>query len=169
MSTKRKGFGKKSKGSQDVALQITSMADIFTIILVFLLKSFAGGGLNISPSAGVKLAAGMAPPATAMALTIEVSEKAVQVENKFVSGLESFKFPAGDLLASGIPSELNEVLEKHRKRQDLIAKSNSDVNVDAKMLLIADSRTPYITIKRVLSTAALHGFNEPKLVVTIKE
>ena len=40
------GFTIKRPGSGDMALQITSMADIFTIILVFLLKSFATGSLN---------------------------------------------------------------------------------------------------------------------------
>lgn len=166
---KRKTFAKKSVGSPDVGLQITSMADIFTIILVFLLKSFAGGGLNVAPSKGLKLPSGATEAQSPPALTIEVSETAVQVDNKFVVGLGRFRFNPQDLMASGIPTELNEVLEKQRKRQDLIAKSNSDVTVDAKVLIVADQRVPYITMKRVLSTAALHGFNEPRLVVTQKE
>jgi biopolymer transport protein ExbD len=168
-SRHQKGFGKKKKVSQDVALQITSMADIFTIILVFLLKSFAGGGLNISPSAGLKLPNGMTEATSPQALTIEISESAVQVENKFIVGLTNFHFVPQDLLQSGIPTSLNEEFEKHRKRQDLIAKSNPDVAVDNKILVVADQRVPYITLKRVLSTAALHGFSEPKLVVTLKE
>jgi len=168
-SHRNKGFGKKKTASPDVALQITSMADIFTIILVFLLKSFAGGDLNIAPSKGLKLPVASTESTSQMALTIEISETAVQVENKFVVALSKFRFSPQDLLASGIPAELNDVLEKQRKRQDLIAKSNSDVTVDSKLLVVADQRVPYITLKRVLSTAALHGFSEPKLVVTLKE
>jgi biopolymer transport protein ExbD len=91
------------------------------------------------------------------------------VENKFVASLTSFRFEPQDLMASGIPTELDSTLDKQRKRQDLIAKSNSDVNVDPKFLIMADQRTPYITLKRVLSTAALHGFDQPKLVVVVKE
>lgn len=169
MQSQRKGFGKKKRASADVALQITSMADIFTIILVFLLKSFAGGDLSISPSKGLKLPVGATDSTAKMALTIEISETAVQVENKFVVALSRFRFNQQDLLASGIPGDLNESLDRERKRQDLIAKSNPDVKVEANVLIVADQRTPYITLKRVLSTAALHGFNEPKLVVTLKE
>jgi len=169
MHGQRKSFGKKKKISADVALQITSMADIFTIILVFLLKSFAGGGLNISPSKGLKMPVAATEATAPQALTIEISEDAVNVENKFVVALSNYRFSPQDLLASGIPSELNDVLDKARQRQDLIAKSNTDVNIDAKLLVVADQKVPYITLKRVLSTAALHGFNEPKLVVTLKE
>lgn len=166
---RKRAFVPKRTAGQDVALQITSMADIFTILLVFLLKSFAGGDLTISPTQGLQLPVAATEATSAPALTIEISESAVQVENKFIDGLSRFHFDTKDLLASGIPNRLNEELDKQRKRQDLIAKSNSDVKPDSKLLVVADQRTPYITLKRVISTAALHGFNEPKLVVMVRD
>jgi biopolymer transport protein ExbD len=165
----KRGFKTKKSGTTDVALQITSMADIFTIILVFLLKSFAGGDLKVSPSSNLKMpvaATDTPPPA---ALTLEISEKAVQVENAPIAELTSFRFHPQDLAPSGVPLALDSALDKQRKRQELIAKSNSDVNVDSKVLVVADERTPYVTLKRVLSTAALHGFTDFKLVVTKRE
>lgn len=166
---KKKGFSAKKVGGTDVALQITSMADIFTIILVFLLKSFAGGTLNIAPSQGVKLPVAATQASTPPALTVEISEKAVQVENAFVAPLSRFRFQPADLQANGIPSALDTALDKQRKRQELIAKSNSDVSVDSKIIVVADQRTPYVTLRSVLSTAALHGFTDFKLVVMQKE
>lgn len=167
--TSKKGFKAKKVGGTDVALQITSMADIFTIILVFLLKSFAGGAMAVAPSEGVKLPVATSEATSPPALTIEVSEKAIQVENAFVSPLARFRFPAGELRPNGIPAKLDENLEKQRKRQELIAKSNSDVSVDSKVIVLADQRTPYITLRSVLSAAALHGFTDFKLVVVKKE
>lgn len=169
MRRPRRGIGKKSHGSKDVTLQITSMADIFTVILVFLLKSYSGGDISISPTKGLKLPlAGTSNPPKA-AVTVEIAENGIQVENKFVVALKQFKFASKDLLASGIPRDLNSQLERARKRQDLIAQANSDVKKDTKVLIVADQRTPYITLKRVISTAAVHGFNEPKLVVMVRD
>ena len=166
---KKKGFKSRKVGGTDVALQITSMADIFTIILVFLLKSFAGGTMNVAPSEGLKLPVAATDKSSPPAPTIEISEKAVQVENAYVSPLVGFRFPAGELRNNGIPHALDSVLDKQRKRQELIAKANSDVNLDSKIMILADQRTPYGTIRSVVSTAALHGFTDFKLVVVQKE
>lgn len=169
MNFRRKGFSKKKPGNQDVTLQITSMLDIFSVILIFLLKSFLGGEINLSPSKDLKLPVATTERKPKAALTVEISENAVQVENNFVVALEEFRFHSKDLLASGIPSILHKNFEKQRKRQDLIAQVNTDVEKNAKILIVADLRTPHITLKRVLSTAALHGFNEPKLVVLTRD
>lgn len=52
---KKNPFLKKKKSSEEMTIQITSMADIFTIILVFLLKSYSTSAVNITPSNGLKL------------------------------------------------------------------------------------------------------------------
>ncbi len=166
---KKKGFKSKMSGGSDVALQITSMADIFTIILVFLLKSFSGGTMAVAPSEGVKLPVAMTDKSSPPAPVIEISEKAIQVENTFVSPLAGFRFPAGELRNDGIPQALDGVLDKQRKRQELIAKANADVAVDAKIMILADQRAPYGTVRSVISAAALHGFTDFKLVVVQKE
>jgi biopolymer transport protein ExbD len=167
--TNQKPFKVKKAGGIDVALQITSMADIFIIILVFLLKSFAGGTMTVAPSEGVKLPVAANTSSSPPALTLEVSEKAIQVENTFVSPLTNFRFSAGDLLPNGIPAKLDDVLQKQRKRQELIAKSNSDVSIDSNVIVMADHRVPYSTMRAVLSAAAVHGFTDFKLVVVQKD
>lgn len=64
---------------------------------------------------------------------------------------------------------LNTALETERKRQELISQSNPNVKLDSKILVIADQRVPYITLKSVLATAAVTGFTDFKLVVVNKE
>ena len=50
---------KKKRNDGEMSLQITSMADIFTIILVFLLKTTASGINTVSPNgANLPLARG---------------------------------------------------------------------------------------------------------------
>jgi biopolymer transport protein ExbD len=164
------GFGKKGMfgkkhASDEMALQITSLADIFVIILVFLLKSYATGAVNLSPAKGLMLPEAHASEASVEALKVEISETSIQVEGQPVTDLKAFKFAAGDLVANGSSKTLTTVLERQRQRQLLIAKSNSDVKVDPKILVIADQRVPYQTIKSVLASAAIHGYTDFKLAV----
>jgi biopolymer transport protein ExbD len=162
---KKKSLFKKKPQNEEMALQITSMADIFTIILVFLLKGYATSAVNITPSKGVTLPAAQVESAPAEALKVEISESAVQVEGVAVATLSGFGFERSDLLPNGSSQVLGKALEKERQRQLLIAKSNSDVKVDPKILVIADQRAPYSTIKAVLASAALNGYTDFKLAV----
>lgn len=148
-----------------MSLQITSMADIFIIILVFLIKGYASGAMNITPSGGMRLPAAKTGESTIEALKIEVSETTVQVEGKPVATLTGFRFDPADLEKSGASRALSVALDTERQRQLLIAKSNSDVKVDPKIVIVADQRVPYITVKSVLAAAALHGYTDFKLAV----
>lgn len=151
--------------NEEMALQITSMADIFTIILVFLLKSFASGSLNITPTAGMQLPTAGVEGAPVEALKIEVSEKAIQVEGRPIVALENFRLKKEDIGPQGGSRSLASELEKERKRQVAIAETNTDVKLDPKVVVIADKRAPYTTIKSVLASAALHGYTDFKLAV----
>ncbi len=164
-----KRYGKKGRANSDMALQITSMADIFTIILVFLLKSFAMSPVNISPSNGMLMADAMAGDLAKDALKVEITQTGVQVESKPVVTLQNFKFSSGEILANLSSQSMNVALERERKRQELISKANVDVKLDSKILIIADKRAPYGTVKSVLASAALNGFTDFKLLVVQKE
>ncbi len=166
---KKKSLFKKQRQNEEMALQITSMADIFTILLVFLLKSYATSAVNIAPTSGMQLPEAQAGESAVEALKIEISQSAVQVEGKPVATLHEFKFEPQDLQGNGSSKTLSSALERERQRQILIAKNNSDVKVDAKIMVIADQRTPYSTVKSVLASAALNGYTDFKLAVVKPE
>lgn len=158
-------FRKKRKPREDMELQITSMADVFTILLVFLLKSYATSAVNISPNKDLELPIANAADTASESLKLEVTGTAVQVEGKPISTLNAFAFEPKDIQNGGISKSLSLALSKERERQVLIAKNNTDVKIDPKVLVIADQRTPYSTIKTVLASAAVNGYTDFKLVV----
>lgn len=155
--------------TDEMVLQITSMADIFTIILVFLLKSYATSAVNITPSTGMKIPESGALATPTEALKIEVSENAVQIENKPIVKLSSFRFESDELQSNLTSKKLNAALETEKQRQKLISQANSSVAVDSKILIVADQRVPYETLKSVLASAAVSGFTDYKLVAVKKE
>jgi biopolymer transport protein ExbD len=169
MSSKKDRYKKKPRASDEMSLQITSMADIFTIILVFLLKSYATSAVNVTPSAGMKLPVAVAPEAQSEALKLEISATSIQVENKPIATLQNFRLPASDVQTNQTSKQVSDALETERKRQDMISKANPDVKPDSKILIIADEHTPYSTLKTVLASAAVNGFTDYKLVVAKKE
>jgi biopolymer transport protein ExbD len=168
---KRKRFGKRGLGNEDMALQITSMADIFTIILVFLLKSFATGTTSITPSADLMLPESVSSDPVSEMTKLEISQSGVILDDKQVADLSNFRFSPSALESDGSSRALNMVLrDKQRNPASIDAVStNSSTVADAEktpgMLVLADKKVPYTTLKTVLDTLSTNGYSDFKLVV----
>jgi biopolymer transport protein ExbD len=165
----RNRFKKKHAASGDMELNITAMADIFTIILVFLLKSYATGAIDIAPTKGLLMPEAEAAFSKVEALQVEVSEASVLIDSKPTAQLTNFSFPSSDVRRNGSSFVLSKVMESQRRRQISLAKADTGVKIDPKIMIIADQRVPYKTIKTVLASAALSGYTDFKLAVIRKE
>jgi len=153
---KRKKFLKRSKksSSTEMSLNITSMADIFTILLVFLLKSYSVGALEIQPSRGLQVPVALHTDTAESRLTLEIAEGAVQLDGESLVTLKNFELPSGQ------NTTLNPLAEALANRRAALTD-----NSQGKLLLIADSRAPYSTLEEVMRTAASEGFGDLKLAV----
>ncbi len=173
-------FMKRSKQTEDVSLQITSMADIFIILLVFLLKSYSAGTITISPSKDTQLPTAAANDKAAEALKVEISEGAVLVEGKPVATIHGFRFANGDLGENGVSRSLVQAFEQERAKTaggpapasqgDGESDSSAAPKLaDPRVVILADQRAPYATIKTVLASAATQGYTDIKLAVIHEE
>jgi biopolymer transport protein ExbD len=151
-------FGKKKKLGEDMSLQITSMADIFTILLVFLLKSYSTSLTNLAPVSKTKL-----PEATVKGseirdtLKMEVNADAILIDEKPVVRLHHFEFGPGEVAEDGRSPAVFQVLLEQRRHLP-------NPNVDPNLLVMADEKTPFATIKPLLASAANAGFVDLQLV-----
>lgn len=161
----KKTFLKRRPLQEEMSLQITSMADIFIIILVFLLKSYSTGSMNITPASGTVLPEAKTAEVTVEALKVEVAESSVLIEGLPVVTIQKYVFDPKELENNGVSKPLSNAFAKERKRQLLIAKSNNAVKIDSKIIVVADKKVPYSTIKAVLSSAAVNGYTDFKLAV----
>lgn len=156
----KKRFKRRSPGNEDMVLQITSMADIFTIILVFLLKSFSTGVTSVSPSSGLTLPEAAQSEEITESLKLELSEGALTLDDKPVVTLKGFKFDPSELEADGTPRTLNQAFYQEKEKH-----KQPEGEQTGKILLLADHQAPYSTVKSVLNAAANNGYMDLKLVV----
>ena len=75
-------------------LNITSMMDMMTIILVFLLKSFSATEVTVTPSSNLKLPMSVADKQPSVALNVVVAKDAIIVDNKRILNLEAYDDPS---------------------------------------------------------------------------
>jgi biopolymer transport protein ExbD len=170
----RRGRFRRSSHHEEVALQITSMADIFTILLVFLLKSYSVSAMNVSVGKDLHLPTARGGNEQVEALKVEISESSVSVEGQVVVQLKNYEPSLSELNRDGSLKAVEQVLESEKQKQRSVASAMGTQKEERdepnrKLLIIADKKVPYKLMKRVLSSASNQDFTDFKLVVVSED
>ena len=168
----RRGMGKymDRRTPSSFKIQITSMVDMFVILLVFLLKSYSTSPVNITPKEGLKLAESSAITDPVDVVKLIVAQDGVFVEDKKVMDLDHGRVPAA-LADKNDPSFLRsrfEALDERAKLAQSISKVNDTFEFDGKVLLQADRELPYEVLQKIMYTSMMAGYADVKLAVASK-
>lgn len=178
----------KKKEDGDLGLQITSLADILMIVLIFLLKSFSSGltdGNAIQVSNKIALPSVQGGGIGREGLKVEITEDKVEMSGHAVAALSAYRFNAGDLNgdleSSSTSKALNQAFAAERRAVDQTPKNTiqpvaaiadgTPTVVDIKSFskdtiwIVADRKAPYATIQTVIASAAMQGYSDFKLAV----
>ena len=148
------------------ALNITSMTDMFTIMLVFLLQTFSTSDVQIIPENGMRLPASSSQSNPVEAIKLSLTKDALKIDQTKLADLRNTDFQPQDLEdkdTNFIKPLFNEL--------DKLAKTSADKPYvkDGKILLQADRDVPYQTLRKVMYTASMAGFPQLKLVTLVGE
>lgn len=148
-------------------IQITSMVDMFVIILVFMIKSYSTSPIQVTPSKDLRLpsSSSLTPPKDV--LKIKISKSAVSVEDRTVVELKNGQVPLDKISkdhASFIEPLFND-LEKEAKKTEELAKVNETVKFSGEVLIQADKDMPYEVLEKVMYTALAAGYSDVKFAV----
>lgn len=146
-------------------LQLTSMVDMFTIMIVFLLKSYSTSAVHITPHDGLKLPNSTSYTDPVEALRLVVSMDGIYVDDEKVVVLEKGEVPKAELDAndSDFIRSLYEALDRQASKTKAIAEKNETIEFDGKVVMQADSKLNYALLKKVMYTSSLAGYADLKL------
>jgi biopolymer transport protein ExbD len=142
----------------DFPLQITSLADVFTILLVFLLKSYASSAAFFQPSAGLALPSTLAEGSQLPeALRLEVLADGILLDGKFITK---------DLTSEQARDALKQALQLARHRQSYLRERNPELKADDRLLIVADRRLSYESLLPALRLAGAAGYGDLRWVIS---
>ncbi len=148
----------RHKEREAVDVDITSLLDILTILLVFLLKSYNASDLKLDLQKGLDMADSDARAMTRYAPVVQVNKEAkVFLNNKEI----------GRLPASGQMPVLTEALKKAKAGIEADNKkkpANQQTNIEM-VNLVFDKEMDYEIVQRVMHDSALAGYSQFKFVV----
>lgn len=178
---------RKRQGNPAFALNITSMTDMFTMLLVFLLQSFAASDVPIETEAGLAL-----PISSSLVNPTRSTQVIIGKNDIKVDGLVIVQFEGGNLKPTDLDPKnrsiinpllitLKEKLEKieenkaaaalaanePKKPVDLRHSHKEPPLTDDTLLLQADSASDMAKLEPYLTTISMAGFAKVKLATVV--
>jgi len=176
-------MGKKKssrRGGGIEELNITSMMDMMTIILVFLLKSYSTDDISAAGNDDMVLpvSTSLTPPKLAVNVVVSQSqilvdgEPTVQLETVAgADGQPTFQIPDADKRGPITQSLYEKLVEKSETAKKLgdrakaMGAESDELGFQGQILLQCDRELPYSVIRDVMFTAGQAQFGEFRFVV----
>lgn len=146
-------------------LQLTAMVDMFTILLVFLLKSYSTSSVQLAYTDGLVLPISTAVVEPKEAVKLVVTTMGIYVEDEKVLDLQAGQLMSGDKDPKDdkFIKGLYEALDDHAKKARDIASQNTTYEFKGDIIVQADQSLNYHMIKSVMYTSMLAGYANIKL------
>jgi biopolymer transport protein ExbD len=156
---------KKAKKDNGFALQLTAMVDMFTIMIVFLLKSYDTSALEVKNVDNLQLPASVTASIPEEALLMLVSQKAIFIGDKKVAEIVDGKVDPKFLSENDEDyiKPLFEELNAEAKKIEEITKRNPTVKFEGKVFMQADKELHYSVLRKVLYTATMAGYGDLRM------
>jgi biopolymer transport protein ExbD len=184
----------KTGHSSTFALNVTSMTDMFTIMLVFLLQTYTTSEVQVVPEKGQSLPVSSSDANPVMALQVSLTRDELKVEDRVIASLKDADFNKKDI-ASADPNFIEPLFKaleqvakdekaKDEKYQADIAAGTPQMVKDAhgklvpgprpnagilegRILVKADQSLPYGLLRKVMYTASMAGFPKMKMATVV--
>jgi biopolymer transport protein ExbD len=160
--SRRKRYVPQVNKKTGIMVNVTSLTDMFTVILVFLLQTYNTSEVQIEAPKDVRMPTSLSEGVLTQGLEMTLSKELLSIgkeEIAHVSGADFAKEDKDPKDPNFIPALFNS-LDKTFKETTVKAVK------DGQILLIADRDLPYAVIKKVMYTASMAGFPQVKLITS---
>ncbi len=157
------GIRRRPRKSGATGLNITSMMDMFTIILLFLLKSFSSQGQMVTPAEGLKLPDSNVRSDVTVSLELKISKEHIMVEDRVVTKMSAVVNQKEFLI-----KPLYEILLKYSKEAVKTANLYNET-FKGDIVIQGDQSIPYKLLTRVMYSCGKAGFSNMKFLVYREE
>jgi len=153
-------LGSRSRPKPRAELTLTSLLDMFTILLVFLLKSFSADGQIVTITNDLQLPESTSQKSPRSAPIIAVTKEWIMLDDKPLVKVAEIKADS-DLLIK----PLHESLQHSRESSEKLGQIDARVGFAATVDIMGDRDASFTVIKRVMYTCGQVGFNNMLLAV----
>ena len=151
---------KKHLDTEQGALNMNSMMDMMTIILLFLLKSFSTEGALVTPSEELRLPTSIQGEKPKKEINVSVAKEVIMVNDIVIASLD--EIPKDQMMISPLALKLAEYAQKERELEIEVGKEFTH-----EIIIQGDENMPFELLFKVMFTCSKSDFYKMRLL-TIK-
>ena len=148
---------KKHLNLENDELNLNSMMDMMTIILLFLLKTFSTSGQILTPSEDLKLPFSLSNEQPKKELSVSVTRHAILIGNDVLIDLTDL--PQDENLIRPLYARLTQLAQEAQEDEVRFGKPFTH-----EVIVQADENTPFQVLVKVLYTCGQSEFNKLRLL-----
>lgn len=145
-------------------LVLTSLMDMMTILLIFLLTNYSAEGDILSVDPKLKLPVSISRENPKLRLIIQISSNDIMVDGVKVAEVKD-ALVSHDLLIKPVA----DALDMNTKRTEFIGSINPSIKFAGDVMIQGDRRIPFTLLKKVMYTCGQAGYGNISLAVMHSE
>jgi biopolymer transport protein ExbD len=154
-----KKAARRGKREDQANLQLTSLMDVVSIIVVYLLKNYGSDPVLIMPTAGQKIPMSVADSPIQDGVPVYIASRSITFANKKIVQIDE----NGDIEAGALQNHLigplyDAMAEEADKAKQMAAMQNREWN--GRVILVGDQNLKFSTLVDVMYTAGRAEFRE---------
>jgi biopolymer transport protein ExbD len=160
MSSRRQNRMSRNKGKTP-GLSLTSLMDVFTILVLYLLVN-QGSGADIDPPKTIKIPDSVVETSPRQTIVMTVSDTAVYIQGEAIVSIADVLESKQDYIEP-VRQEMVRVKELAESQGIQAAANKTEVTI------LADRGVPFKILKKLMSTSSSAGYEKISLAVNQKE
>jgi biopolymer transport protein ExbD len=160
-SRRKKRMSRSKRRGGSTGMMLTSLMDIFTVLVLYLIVN-QGGGVSLDTPKTVKIPESVVETAPRRSVVMIVSNTEVMVQGVAIATV-------ADVLESK-QDYIEPVRQEMLRIKDLAAQQgDKGISESGEVTILADRGVPFKILKKLMSTSSSAGFDKISLAVNQKE
>jgi biopolymer transport protein ExbD len=147
------------RNGESTGMMLTSLMDIFTVLVLYLLVN-QGDGINLEPPPWVVLPDSAVDTIPRQSIVISLTPTDVLIQGEPVVSI-------AEVSASPL-AEIDAIRQRILQIKDAAAKQKDQIGVDTEVTIVADRAVPFKVLKKVMSTSSNAGYGKISFAVNQK-
>jgi biopolymer transport protein ExbD len=158
-SRRQKIMARGKRSGESTGMMLTSLMDIFTVLVLYLLVN-QGDGINLEPPPWVVLPDSAVDTIPRQSIVISLTPTDVLIQGEPVVSI-------AEVSASPL-AEIDAIRQRILQIKDAAAKQKDQIGVDTEVTIVADRAVPFKVLKKVMSTSSNAGYGKISFAVNQK-
>ena len=158
-TARQKIMSRAKRRGESTWMMLTSLMDIFTVLVLYLLVN-QGDAINLEPPPWVVLPDSAVDTTPRQSIIISLTPKDVLIQGEVV-------VPMAEVIASPLP-EIDAIRQRILQIKDAASKQKEQIGVSTEVTIVADRAVPFKVLKKVMSSCSNAGYGKISFAVNQK-